>query len=148
MNIGANQKVAVSLVLHFEKAVESQVRVEVSNRAIHEIGRDPDLALAIALADAGVNFQSIGSWSPQVGLPSVKVEMGMRAFGAPCAVVEPGARLRMLDDRSTMCFDAKDVLDYCGGDQGGGGGAGGDGVVQDPTNKRRDSCWAGRPVHT
>ena len=49
----------------------------------------------------------------------------LRAFGAPCAIVEPGARLGKLDDRSTKCFDAKHALGHCGGDQGGGGGAGG-----------------------
>ena len=28
----------------------------------------------------------------------------LRAFGAPCATVEPKERLRKLDDRTTMCF--------------------------------------------
>ena len=28
----------------------------------------------------------------------------LRAFGAPCAIVEPKERLRKLDDRATMCF--------------------------------------------
>ena len=59
-------KVAGSLVLHFEKVVESQVNVKVSNGAVadakpnHDIGRDPDFALATTLAGTESHFQSIG----------------------------------------------------------------------------------------
>ncbi len=38
----------------------------------------------------------------------------LRAFGAPCAIVEPGARLQKLDDRATMCI-------FIGYKYGGGG---------------------------
>lgn len=61
-NIGANQKVAGSLVRHCEKVVESQVSVKVSNGIPnHDIGREPDFALATALANIGTNLQSRGS---------------------------------------------------------------------------------------
>jgi hypothetical protein len=61
-DVGANQKVAGSLVLHFEKVVESQVNVKVSNGAVadakpnHDIGRGPDFALATPLAGTGAHF--------------------------------------------------------------------------------------------
>ena len=58
MNVYANHKVTISLALHFEKVVELQVSVEVSNGGNHNIGCDPDVALATALADTGTHFQS------------------------------------------------------------------------------------------
>ena len=38
----------------------------------------------------------------------------LRAFGSPCAIVEPGAKLRNLDDRAIMCV-------FIGYKYGGGG---------------------------
>lgn len=47
---------------------------------------------------------------------SIKPDLAdLRTFGAPCAnIVEPGAKLKKLDDRATMCF--------FGGYKYGGGG--------------------------
>jgi hypothetical protein len=38
----------------------------------------------------------------------------LRAFGAPCAIVEPGAKLKKLDDRVAICL-------FLGYKYGGGG---------------------------
>ena len=65
VNIGANRKVAGSLVLLFKEVVESRVSVAVSNGAVidetrpnHDIGHDPDFAFATALAGTGAYFRS------------------------------------------------------------------------------------------
>ena len=61
VNVGANQKVTVPLVLRLEKVIESQVSVEVSNGAIMKLDTyNPEFALATAPADTGAHFQSIG----------------------------------------------------------------------------------------
>ena len=65
MNIGANHKVAGSLILLFKEVVESRVSVGVSNGAVidaakpnHDIGHVPDFALATTLAGTEAYFRS------------------------------------------------------------------------------------------
>ena len=50
-------------------------------------------------------MKALGSRMPFEVLYGAKPDVShLRAFGAPCAIVEPKERLRKLDDRATMCF--------------------------------------------
>jgi len=49
--------------------------------------------------------QVLGGRTPYEAFYGVKLGVShLRAFGAPCAIVEPKERLKKIDDRATMCF--------------------------------------------
>jgi hypothetical protein len=60
-------------------------------------------------------MKALGGLTPFEVLYGMKPDVwDLRAFGAPCAVVEPSERLKKLDDRATMLF-------FVGYKYGGGG---------------------------
>jgi transposase InsO family protein len=49
--------------------------------------------------------RALGGRTPYEVIYGTKPDVShLRAFGAPCAIVEPQQRLKKLDDRATMCF--------------------------------------------
>jgi transposase InsO family protein len=59
--------------------------------------------------------KALGGLTPFEVLYGTKPDVrNLRAFGAPCAVIEPSEKLKKLDDRATMCF-------FVGYKYGGGG---------------------------